>query len=67
MGTPAMAAVYAANGGLDIVLEASVESTGERSRYLTNDLIARAREHGWTVRAPHQPGITQFDCDVRTG
>jgi selenocysteine lyase/cysteine desulfurase len=55
MGTPAMAAVYAANGGLDIVLEASVESIGERSRYLTNDLIARAREHGWNVRAPHEP------------
>ncbi|GCE13146.1 aminotransferase class V-fold PLP-dependent enzyme [Tengunoibacter tsumagoiensis] len=57
LGTPAMAAVYAANGGLDIVLEASVESIGERSRYLTNDLIARAREHGWTVRAPHEPEL----------
>jgi kynureninase len=55
MGTPAMASVYAANGGLDIVLEASVESICERSRYLTNDLIARAREHGWTVRAPQEP------------
>jgi kynureninase len=55
MGTPAMAAVYAANSGLDIVLEASVESIGERSRYLTNDLIARSREHGWTVRAPQEP------------
>jgi kynureninase len=55
MGTPAMAAVYAANGGLDIVLEASVESICERSRYLTNDLIARAREQGWGVRAPAEP------------
>jgi len=55
MGTPATAAVYAANGGLDIVLEASVESICERSRYLTNDLIARAREHGWNVRAPQEP------------
>ena len=50
-----MAAVYAANGGLDIVLEASVESICERSRYLTNDLIARAREKGWGVRAPAEP------------
>lgn len=57
MGTPAMAAVYAANSGLDIVLEASVESICERSRYLTNDLIARSREHGWTVRAPHEPEL----------
>jgi kynureninase len=55
MGTPAVPTVYAANGGLDIVLEASVESIGERSRYLTNDLIARAREHGWNVRAPLEP------------
>lgn len=55
MGTPAMAAVYAANGGLDIVLDATVESICERTRYLTNDLIARARERGWTVRAPQEP------------
>ncbi|MDQ2886437.1 MAG: aminotransferase class V-fold PLP-dependent enzyme [Chloroflexota bacterium] len=55
LGTPAMAAVYAANGGLDIVQEVSVESICERTRYLTNDLIARAREHGWTVRAPQEP------------
>lgn len=55
MGTPAVPTVYAANGGLDIVLEASVESIGERSRYLTNDLIARARERGWNVRAPLEP------------
>src|SRR5437660_5992846 len=55
MGTPAMAAVYAANGGLDIVQEISVQSICERTRYLTNDLIARAREHGWKVRAPQEP------------
>jgi selenocysteine lyase/cysteine desulfurase len=57
MGTPAMAAVYAASSGLDIVLEASVESICERSRYLTNDLIARSREHGWTVLAPQEPEL----------
>ncbi len=55
MGTPATAAVYAANGGLDIVQEISVERICERTRYLTNDLIARAREHGWNVRAPLEP------------
>jgi kynureninase len=55
MGTPATAAVYAANGGLDIVQEISVERICERTRYLTNDLIARAREHGWSVRAPVEP------------
>ncbi|QBD77721.1 aminotransferase class V-fold PLP-dependent enzyme [Ktedonosporobacter rubrisoli] len=56
-GTPSMAAVYAANGGLDIILEASVESICERSRYLTNDLIARAKEHGWKVLAPAEPEL----------
>src|SRR5947209_8733239 len=55
MGTPAVAAIYAANGGLDIVQEISVERICERTRYLTNDLIARAREHGWKVRAPQEP------------
>ncbi len=55
MGTPALPTVYAANGGLDIVLEVSVESICERTRYLTNDLIARAREHGWNVHTPVEP------------
>jgi len=55
MGTPAVPAIYAANGGLDIVQEISVEQICERTRYLTNDLIARAREHGWAVRAPQEP------------
>ena len=55
MGTPAVPTIYSANGGLDIVTEVSVESICERTRYLTNDLIARAREHGWTVRTPQEP------------
>ncbi len=55
MGTPAVSAIYTANGGLDIVQEISVERICERTRYLTNDLIARAREHGWKVRAPQEP------------
>jgi kynureninase len=55
MGTPAVPAIYTANGGLDIVLEISVERICERTRYLTNDLIARAREHGWKVRSPQEP------------
>jgi selenocysteine lyase/cysteine desulfurase len=55
LGTPAVPAIYTANGGLDIVQEISVERICERTRYLTNDLIARAREHGWKVRAPQEP------------
>ncbi len=55
MGTPAVAAIYAANGGLSIVQEIGVGRICERTRYLTNDLIARCREHGWTVRGPREP------------
>lgn len=55
LGTPAVPTIYTANGGMDIVLEISVERICERSRYLTNDLIARAREKGWKVRAPQEP------------
>jgi kynureninase len=57
MGTPAVPTIYTANGGLDIVKEISVESICERTRYLTNDLVARAREKGWTVRAPSEPEL----------
>jgi kynureninase len=57
MGTPAMAAVYAANGGLDIVHEVGPQRICERTRYLTNDLTARAKEKGWTVRNPAEPGL----------
>jgi selenocysteine lyase/cysteine desulfurase len=55
MGTPAVPTIYTANGGLDIVKEIGVDRICERTRYLTNDLIARAREHGWNVRVPQQP------------
>src|SRR6266481_5659320 len=55
MGTPAVPTIYTANGGLDIVREIGVERICERTRYLTSDLIALAREHGWTVRAPNEP------------
>ncbi len=67
MGTPSMAAVYAANGGMDIVLEASVKSICERTRYLTNDLIARARERGWMVRAPQEPDLRSSIVMIELG
>lgn len=55
MGTPAVPTIYTANGGLDIVSEIGVERICERTRYLTNDLIARAQDQGWTIRAPKEP------------
>jgi len=50
MGTPSMAAVYAALGGLSIVEEIGVERIRERDIALTEDLIARARDAGFTPR-----------------
>lgn len=55
MGTPAVPTIYTANGGLDIVLEIGPQTICERTRYLTNDLIERARGRGWKVRAPLEP------------
>ena len=52
MGTPAVPTIYTANGGLDIVLEIGSEQICERTRFLTDDLIRRARDRGWLVRAP---------------
>lgn len=55
MGTPSIPTIYTARGGLDIVLEIGAQRICERTRYLTNDLIARAHERGWRVRAPQEP------------
>src|SRR5688572_25358066 len=50
MGTPAMAAVYAALGGTSIVEEIGVGRIRERDIALTEDLIARAQEAGFSTR-----------------
>jgi selenocysteine lyase/cysteine desulfurase len=51
-GTPAVGAIYAASAALDIVLEIGVNRIRERTRFLADDLVARARERGWTLRSP---------------
>jgi selenocysteine lyase/cysteine desulfurase len=51
-GTPAVAAIFAANAALDIVHEAGVERIRERSRFLADDLVRRAHERGWQVNSP---------------
>jgi selenocysteine lyase/cysteine desulfurase len=51
-GTPAMAAIYAANAGLDIVLEVGVERIRERTRWLADDLVRRCQARGWHVHSP---------------
>jgi kynureninase len=54
LGTPALAPVYAASAGLEIIEEIGVWPIRERSRWLTTDLIARARERGWCLRTPER-------------
>jgi kynureninase len=51
-GTPSVPTIHTANGGLEIVLEIGVQRIYERTRALTNDLIARVKEKGWTLRSP---------------
>lgn len=49
-GTPALAPVYAARGGLEIVREIGVARLRERTSYLTTDLIERACDRGFRLR-----------------
>ena len=50
LGTPALAPVYAARGGLEIVHEIGPQRLRERTSHLTTDLIERARKHGFRLR-----------------
>ena len=47
LGTPALAAVYAQLGGLDYIEEIGVPAIRRVTSGLTEDLVARAREHGF--------------------
>ncbi len=47
LGTPSVAAVYAQLGGLDYIDDIGVPAIREVTAALTEDLVARAREHGF--------------------
>src|SRR5947208_3287935 len=47
LGTPALAAVYAQLGGLDYIDEIGVPAIRRVTSGLTEDLVARARDHGF--------------------
>jgi kynureninase len=47
LGTPALAAVYAQLGGLDYIDEIGVPAIRRATAALTEDLVARAQEHGF--------------------
>ncbi len=51
-GTPSVAALYAADAGLDIVREIGVDRLRVRQLELVGDLVARLREAGMAPRVP---------------
>ncbi|HSH77746.1 MAG TPA: aminotransferase class V-fold PLP-dependent enzyme [Herpetosiphonaceae bacterium] len=55
LGTPAVAAVYAARAGLDLVLEIGVEAIRTRELELVGDLVGRARDAGIRLKMPDSP------------
>lgn len=55
VGTPAMAAVYAARAGLDIVLEIGPQAIRARTQALVADLAARLGEIGASLKLPADP------------
>jgi selenocysteine lyase/cysteine desulfurase len=54
-GTPALAAVFAQLGGLDVVLEIGVREIRAVTRELADDLIARSRAAGFEPRVAANP------------
>lgn len=70
-GTPAVAAVYAGRGGLEMVEEIGPERLRARTLALAADVIARAQEGGYAVRSPlddaHRTGIVALAMDDPRG
>src|SRR3989442_1689416 len=55
LGTPSLAAVYAQLGGLEYIEEIGVPAIREVTAALTEDLIARARDHGLAAKVAARP------------
>ena len=51
-GTPAVAAIYAALGGLELLAEVGIETVRQRHMLLSQRLVDGALAQGWTVRCP---------------
>src|SRR5438309_958289 len=51
-GTPAVAAIYAARAGLELLAEVGIETVRERHKLLSQRLVDGALEQGWTIRCP---------------
>lgn len=53
VGTPALAAVYAARAGLDLINEIGSTAVRARTSELVADLVARLRDTGAQLKLPH--------------
>ena len=51
-GTPAVAAIYAARTGIELLKEIGIATVRERHKLLSQRLVDGARDQGWTVRCP---------------
>jgi kynureninase len=58
-GTPAVAAIYAARAGLELLAEIGIERVRERHKLLSQRLVDGTLDQGWTIRCPR-------DADERT-
>ncbi len=54
-GTPAVAAVFAARAGLEIVNQIGPEALRQRTASLNQDLVSLLKERGYTLRIPPDP------------
>ena len=67
LGTPAVAAVYAARAGLSLLLEIGIPAIRAREQELVDDLVARARDAGLRVKLPadqdQHAGILMFPAE----
>lgn len=56
-GTPSVPAIYAAEAGLDIILEAGLAAIGEHIRGLTRECMNRLRASGWNLATPDEDAL----------
>lgn len=67
VGTPALAAVYAARAGLDLILEIGTNAVRQRTSELVADLVGRLRETGAELKLPastaEHAGIVMLKSD----
>lgn len=56
-GTPAIAALYAVQPGVEIIAEVGVDRIRENSLRQTALIIAYAEQAGWSVRTPRDPAV----------